>query len=355
MAGYVFQPTYTRDGETHTSSVWWIGYSVNGKKYRESAKTTSKREAETFLAQRIADKSGAVVAHAAGKTTFADLRQMIEADYARNNRRSTDRLKYSLAHLEEMFGDCTAADIQEPGIEQYIQTRLDDGAAPGTVNREVGTLGRMLRIGYERRCVARMPHIPKLDETPAIRTGFVTEEELDRLLPILPADLRPLTEVAALTGMRKGELLSRDWRHVDFNGGWIRLEGEDTKNASGRQIPFTARLRRVLEKQQARAQEIGRKRGMIIQPVFFRSRGTRIRSFHKAWRKACDATEEFEGLVFHDLRRSAVRRMVKAGVPAVVARQISGHKSNAVFERYAIVDESLLKAAAQKMEDTANG
>ncbi|MEN6532905.1 MAG: hypothetical protein ABFD89_04540, partial [Bryobacteraceae bacterium] len=90
--------------------------------------------------------------------------------------------------------------------------------------------------------------------------------------------------------------------------------------------------------------------------VFFRD-GKPIKQFKNGWASACqraglwtgDAKTGRPSVLFHDLRRTGVRNLLRAGVPEKIAMGISGHKTRSVFDRYNIVTESDLKDAARRL------
>lgn len=214
-------------------------------------------------------------------------------------------------------------DITENLIDRYAADRLAEDAAPATVNRELAALKRMIRLGKRAKLVGTVPTIQMLEER-NVRKGFVEDGQFEALLRELPEHLGPLALVAFVTGWRKGELLSRKWRHVDFDAGWLRLEPGETKNGEARMFPLIPHLRAALEEQRERKGEIERRTGHIIGSLFFYfDSGKPIRDFRGAWASACRRAGCPE-LIFHDFRRTAVRNLVRAGVPEPVAMKLSG-------------------------------
>ena len=156
-------------------------------------------------------------------------------------------------------------------------------------------------------------------------------------------------------GMRHGEILGLDWdRHIDFEAHQIRLQHGETKNEEGRTLRMTEEVEVLLREQRARVRSaLGRITDCVfpILPGVRRARrpGARRNSFPRAWRAATKAAG-LAGLRFHDLRRSAVRNLVRAGVVEQVAMTVSGHKNASVFRRYNIVSKDDQQDATAKLQ-----
>ena len=143
--------------------------------------------------------------------------------------------------------------------------------------------------------------------------------------------------------------------------GTVRLDSGTTKNREGRTVILTLDLRAVLLEQWKQACVIVKKRNpeatardiATAVPVFHRT-GKPIKDFRGAWATACKNAGQ-TGRIPHDFRRTAVRNMVRAGIPERVAMMISGHKTRSVFERYNIVSEADLRAAAERLSGPIPG
>jgi integrase len=281
------------------------------------------------------------------KTTYDDLERLILDNYAAHGRRSLTRLALSCAHLRAFFGGLRARAIPER-LDAYVSLRRGEQAANASINRELAALRRMVRLGVTAKKLTHRLDVEMLHED-NVRTGFFERASFEAVRARLPADEQPVADVAYLTGWRvPSELLTRRWTHVDFTAGWLRLEPGETKNGDGRQFPLTPDLRRVLEAQRARTLAVERATGQIIPWVFHRS-GAPIKSLYGAWRAACTAAGH-PGMLMHDFRRTAVRNLERAGVPRSAAMKMTGHKTEAVYRRYAIVDEAMLTESGAKLQ-----
>ncbi len=246
---------------------------------------------------------------------------------------------YMTVHLDNFFCGYRAVNITTDGIREFIRKRQEEGAANGTINRSLALLRRMFRLAVEDGKLRDVPHFPMLKEAPP-RKGFLEYVDFQTLRQELPEHLRPVATTGYYTGMRLGEILGLRWNNVDFLSGELRLDPGTTKNDEPRTVPLTGELLEMLKSE--------RQRNPHAEFVFTQN-GRRVGSFYKAWKSACKRAG-LAGLLFHDLRRTGLRNLVRAGVPERVAMAISGHKTRAVFERYNIVSGRDLKDAARKLE-----
>jgi len=310
----------------------------------------AKRDAERWAAEQEKNRDvlGAAVAQAADLTIgglLADLQQ----DYRIRGRKSLGWLDVTIRkHLMPAFGSMPAAKLSTTNIRAFILAKQQEGLKAGTINRALAILRRALRLAAEADPpkIARVPKIPELAEDPP-RAGFFEEHEYRALLRALPDHLKPVLAFGYWTGCRKGEILRLKWDQVDLEQGVVRLRAGETKSGEGRVIPLAPELLEILRLHRQTAGE---------SEYVFTYNGAPFRDFRDGWEAACkaaglwDAKANRPTRLFHDLRRTAVRNLVRAGVPEKVAQEISGHKTRAVFERYNIVSEADLLTAARRLQ-----
>ena len=328
---------------------FWIDYSFRGTRHREPVGSPKISDARKLLRKRMAEMGrGKVIGPDEERLTFEDLAKMIRDDYAVNGRKSTRRLGTSLTHLAAAFGLNRAIDITTDRVRAYIANRQAEGASSSSIQKELGVLKRAINLAVQVERLTRRPYIPGIAVSNT-REGFAEAAELEKVIEQLPAPLRPAVRFAYLTGWRKSEVLNLQWSAVDWTAGVVRLAPGSTKNDEGREFPFKALppLEALLKAQREQTRELERKSGTMIPHVFHRD-GNLIASMDGAWRGACERAG-LAGLLFHDLRRSAVRNLERAGVPRSVAMKLTGHKTEAVYRRYAIADSAALSEGVEKL------
>jgi integrase len=288
---------------------------------------------------------------AASGVSLGGLVRLLLADYQLQRRRSAYRAEYGLDHVLRYFGRSTdAASITYDRLLQYATHRLGgkERAAAATVSQELALLRRAYKLA-ERSGKVKPPYFPtiKLDNA---RKGFIDRPAFECLRQRLPEYLRPLATFLYITGWRREEALSLTWRQVDFDEGVVRLEPGTTKNGEGREFPFSVfpELQQVLRVQQADTRIVEIERSVVIGWVFHHDGGKRLKDFRRGWHTACERCG-VGGALLHDFRRSAVRNLERAGVPRSVAMALTGHRTEAVYRRYAITARTDLEDGVRKL------
>jgi integrase len=364
---------------------WYVRYSINGLAYTERAVTESGRpvqtetEARIFLKRKLNEAGcGLFVAPQTRNLRVSELWEPVENDYRENGKYLPGAESRWRLHLEPFFGGRKLEQVGHYLIVEYRKKRAREGAKPATINREVVLLHRMFVLAKRAGKVRELPAFPeRLSENNA-RKGFVEHADFKSILAgTTELWLRALLVTLYHAGDRLGELIPTQ-RHperglrvnqVDFANGVIRLDSGETKNGEGRVLPITLDMKALLtaclfgkkpsdyvftlpvkagspigppvHQYDLRTawNQLTRKLGLGSLIEYLVREGEAVRTVKK-WKPS---------LLIHDFRRSATRNLVNAGVPIPVAMKITGHKTDSVFRRYAIVSEANIVEAGRKI------
>jgi integrase len=369
--------------------VWWVQYYVHGLMKRESSDSAKQAVAEKLLMRRILAAEDGTLEPPRKKIIYEEMRERLITTWLLERPHiSRKEHDYALTKLDAFFATMPSHAITEEKIDEFKLAQKATGLSDATINGYLRALRKMIKVSAKR--IKNAPEIKLLPEPPA-RKGFLTREQYLRLDAALPQYLRPITAFAFRTGMREGELVNLTWKNIFMSKGMIHLEADQTKNNEARDIPFG----RIPELANIMA-ELSANR--VLDYVFVRPDRYKSGKFHhlgtfrKAWVRACikaalgrmcwecpvchklvEVAEQpwppesipeevpsctcgvtcrwhYEGLIFHDLRRTGVRNLRRAGVQESVAMKISGHKDRGVFERYNIVDTADVEQAMEKLD-----
>jgi integrase len=375
------------------SAFWWLAFYKHGKQIRMSTEETDEKKAERVLKLKLQERDAELgggrkmITPQQQRITVSELLENLESDY-RLRGIDSPQFRSHVKHIRGHFGHWRAVEITAAQVDRYIEIRLADGARPASINRSTQVFGQAFKLAVERGQLNSAPKLRHLSEAGNARQGFFAEREIRAVIENLPAYLKDFALFGFLVGWRKGEIASLAWADVD--GDCIRLRPENSKNGEGRVIVLEGGLAELIERRQA-ARAVKTDKGTVFSALIFHNEGQPIVDTRKSWARACcmagvgkmtcpacndvvieESTSakriktwkcascsktwkyeelKYTGRIFHDLRRSSVRNMIRAGVPEKVAMTVSGHKTRNVFDRYNIVSESDLRAATRRTQD----
>jgi integrase len=329
--------------------IWWISYMLRGEQVNESSKSkdspgTERSDATALLKKRMGELAANHAVGSGRLLTVPDLLARLQDNYVEQERRSIADLKGKISALKKTFKGVRASEFGTDDIRRFVAAQKKAKKQNATINRYLAVLRRAFRLAgqHDPPLVGRIPYFALLPEN-NVRTGFVTDAEYRLLRAELPEHLKGLLIFGYHLGARKSELLNLRRDQVDLPARIIRLERRQTKTNEGRVLPIYGDMVPWLEMQLATWAGSPKCRWI------FHLEGQRVGNFRKSWAGACKRAK-IPARLFHDLRRTSVRNMERAGIPRATAMAISGHKTEATYRRYNIVAEQDIRAAGQRLE-----
>jgi len=314
------------------SKFWQFEFVMDGKRVQRSTKTTNKRDAEDIPRAFRTDVARGLVGIAKPKKERRVVSELLDKKKADLQRRGkfSNRNRNLFSKVAEYFGALTVEQITLEKLNGFIDGRQAEGRSNSTINHSITALRSAFKLAK-----LPFPEIKKLSEKHAVREGFFTRPELDRLLTHLPSDLRDFVLFAFLVGWRKGAISTLDWNAIE--GDCIRLRAKHSKNGKPYHLRAQGELLELLQRRRAaRAVEVDG--ATTLCNLVFHRQGRPVGEFYGSWRTAVKLAGMPDRL-FHDLRRSAARRLIRSGNPQSVAMKITGHETSAMFLRYDITDD----------------
>lgn len=292
----------------------------------ETRSFTTRQDAEKWArsVESDIDKGQFVNVSEAKRKTLGDLigRYLVEVTpLMKGASEDTIRLK---AIMRRPFARWSMGNLNAARIAAYRDERLKEVSA-GTVIRELAYISAI--VNHARRewgiSVQNPVQMVRKPPSPQARSRVLSDEEVTKLFQALePTGRRshwtkPAVQLALATAMRRGELLSLRWEHVNLQSRTAFLP--DTKNGESRTVPLSTTAVQVLA-------ELPRHTSGVVIPVKF---CTLDAAFKRARKRA-----GLDDVRFHDLRRTAITRMAEKLPNVIELAAVSGHKSLMVLKRY---------------------
>lgn len=328
--------------------VFWAVYYVEGERIQESLHTDDPDVAARRLQKlRKAREAGTYLAPAERRVTVGELLDDLVVHLEVRGAASVAKVRSHVKACKVELGHHAAHRLDTATVERAQKAWADDGKAPATVNRRCELLRQAYNLAMRRTPakVKTAPHVPMLKVQNA-RQGFLARADFKALLAAIEdADVRDFLEWFWWTGMRPKEIRSLTWAMFDRESWTLNLDPKAAKTGHGRAIALAGPTRTIVERRlEARRLDTP----LVFHRVSRGRAGQPVRDFRLVWRAALETAGLPPGLLPYDLRRSALRNLVRGGTDYTVAMKISGHRTRATFDRYNITSIEDTRAAMER-------
>ena len=307
---------------------YWLDIQLNGKRIRESLKTSDKKAAQQLHDIRKGELWRARILKEKPKKTWNDAtaRWLLERGHKKSVKDDQDKIGY----LKGKFGSLLLSDVTRDLIEESLPADVK----PATRNRYRALIRAILRAAErEWDWLDKAPSL-RVEQEPRRRVAFLTREQADLLVTALPETYRTAVRFALLTGLRKSNAMGLMWENVDLARGMVIVHADEAKAGERILVPLNSQARQMLEA--LSGERIGR--------VF----NCPERISPSVWKRATE-TAGVPWLRFHDLRHTWASWHAQAGTPMSVLQELGGWHSPQMVQRYAHLSPEHLAAAAEKV------
>ncbi len=306
---------------------WYLDYyDTDQRRIQKVAKyAQTKEEAELALREEVSREFNREygIKRKREAIKFKDFVELFIENYSKVNKRSWKDDKYRLQKLTCFLGNVYLHDISALDLEKFKSEKIREGLTNTTVNHYLKILKRLFNIAMDWGYAEDNPvkRVKLYSEKDTQKERILTREEEIRLLEVASDHIRPILIVALNSGMRRGEILKLVWNRISLERRQIQVV--NTKSGRNRIIPINDVLFEVLNELEKKSEYA------FPNPDTGRPYKTIRRSFENACRRA-----KIKGLRFHDLRHTFASRLVERGVDIVRVKELLGHSSVKVTERY---------------------
>lgn len=332
------------------SRFYYIAPMINGAQVPQSSGTTDYAAALQKLRELEGNiASGQVQNSKCDRGSFGELLEDVKVDYLIKKRRSYKNLERQVRkHLVPKLGHIRAKHVTSSVIGRYILDRQEEGAENSSINQELRTIKRAMRLAGIAGKISRVPHVEMLP-TEDSDAAFYSPEQLQTVLRHCHALAGSILQFAYITGWRITSILKLEWRNVDLKTGFVWLNATETKNRKAVRWPLMAGLGEIIDERR-RLTDLDERRLERIIPFVFHRSGKRVKSIRRAWELARIAAG-LPGYVIHDFRGTATVNLLEAGVDITKVMSMVGFKTVQMVQHYASKrgarEESLIEAASK--------
>jgi integrase len=348
----------SRDGlyRRPDSAIWWATYTdAGGKRVRRSTETTNREEAAALRAKWKTESYRQKHWDEQPRHTFDELMVSYLSGTA-DKRRDPVSIQCRVKRLRATFSGMEMETLDAAAVAAHIRTRRGQHVSDATINRELHVLSAAIRYGVTRLGWALPnPAATAMLREPEGRVRWLTPEQAEALLTAAGRErtraphLAPLITLALHTGMRRGEMLGLEWSRVDLKRNLIYLEAMHTKAGKRRSVALNHTAREALLAQaRFRAAHCPDARW-----VFCTKEGEPIGNVRRSFDTACRRAKIMD-FHFHDLRHTCAAWLIQAGVSITQVRDVLGHSTVAMTERYAHLAPDSVRAAVAVLDDNSS-